>query len=237
MGWNVGFDLLTCVMQHRRRNVQYIAQARCVIYCIMDEPMSTQLQERLQHIARNLKQARTRKKWSQHDLAAHSGISRRMIAAIEGAQNNVSLATLDLLAHALGVRFMDLITTRPTVEPLPQQPWQGEVVWQNTHQDSHAELLASPTMHCTTELWHWSLAPGDHYQAEPDRTGVQEILYVIQGSIELEWNGQRIPLKQGDTLTFPSDLSYAYHNPSEVTARFMKHVVLPLPETDTQSSS
>ncbi|GGJ52678.1 helix-turn-helix domain-containing protein [Deinococcus roseus] len=194
--------------------------------------MSTQLQERLQHIARNLKQARNQKGWSQQDLAAHSGISRRMIAAIEGAQNNVSLGTLDLLANALGVRFMDLITTRSTIDFSPQHPWQGVVVWHNTHPDSHAEMLASPPMPCTTELWHWSLAPGDHYQAAPDRTGVQEILYVIQGEIELEHNGQRIPLKQGDTLTFPSDVPYAYHNPSEGTARIIKHVVLPLLEPE-----
>lgn len=60
--------------------------------------------------AKNVKRCRREKKWTQFDLAKHSGISISTIASIESARKiNPSLETLERLAQALNVSPWKLI--------------------------------------------------------------------------------------------------------------------------------
>ena len=59
----------------------------------------------LGHVGANVRRLRQERTLSQAGLAELSGISRRMIVAIEGGEANVSLSTIDRLAAALGASF------------------------------------------------------------------------------------------------------------------------------------
>lgn len=63
----------------------------------------------LQHVSQNVRRLRNCADLSQTALAEKSGVSRRMLVAIEAGEKNVSLATLDRVAEALEVAFSDLI--------------------------------------------------------------------------------------------------------------------------------
>ncbi|NYS41594.1 helix-turn-helix transcriptional regulator, partial [Pseudomonas syringae pv. actinidiae] len=63
----------------------------------------------LQHVSHNVRRLRNAADLSQTALAEKSGVSRRMLVAIEAGEKNVSLATLDRVAEALEVVFSDLI--------------------------------------------------------------------------------------------------------------------------------
>ena len=56
----------------------------------------------LQHVSLNVRSLRNANGLSQSALAERSGVSRRMLVAIEAGEKNVSLTTLDLIAEALG---------------------------------------------------------------------------------------------------------------------------------------
>jgi transcriptional regulator with XRE-family HTH domain len=57
----------------------------------------------LQHVSLNVRRLRNAADLSQTALAEKSGVSRRMLVAIEAGETNVSLATLDRVAEALEV--------------------------------------------------------------------------------------------------------------------------------------
>lgn len=127
------------------------------------------LEQHLQTLAQNLRHLRAERGWNQDDLAAASGISRRMIAALEAAHNNVSLSTLDHIAAAFGLTFTELVSPRLlTSSDLPQS---GEVLWEQVASGSSAILLGSLPARRNTELWHWRLGPGETYAAQPDPQG------------------------------------------------------------------
>src|SRR5918995_1080261 len=63
----------------------------------------------LVHVSKNLRTLRTERGMSQTRLAEASGLSRRMIAAIENGAANVSLGTVDRLAAALDVTFTRMV--------------------------------------------------------------------------------------------------------------------------------
>src|SRR3546814_7910438 len=57
----------------------------------------------LQHVSQNVRRLRHAAQLSQTTLAELSGVSRRMLVAIEAGEKNVSLTTLDRVAEALDV--------------------------------------------------------------------------------------------------------------------------------------
>jgi uncharacterized cupin superfamily protein len=76
------------------------------------------------------------------------------------------------------------------------------------------------------ELWHWQLAPGVTYEAEPDPPGSQEMLYIISGELVLTLDGLLRPLVTGTSIAFASDQPYRFHNPGPFMLRFSKNVLL-----------
>lgn len=181
----------------------------------------------LLNVSANLRQARQALGWSQDKLASAAAVSRRMLVNIEGGDSNVSLATLDRLAGALGLSFAELV--RPPAAS-PQQPVAPVTVWQGRHTDSHASLLQSlSTAGRIVELWAWQLAAGERYDAEADPAGSHEMLYVVAGELELERAGIRHRLGAGDSLTFASDCAYSYLNTGAAPVRFTKNVIIAAP--------
>ena len=169
----------------------------------------------LRHVAANLRAARQLRGWTQQALAGRADVSRRMVVGIEAGDSNVSLATLDRLAQALGVPFADLVRAPDTAAPAP------ELVWRGDDPGSRARFLAGVPGGGTVELWEWSLAPGERYAAEPDRPGTRVLLYVAAGTLTLEAGGGAATVDEGGLADFASDRAYAYANPGAVPLRFV----------------
>jgi quercetin dioxygenase-like cupin family protein len=143
-----------------------------------------------------------------------------MLAAIEGEESNVSLATLDRIASALGLTFAELLRDSPAAPPAaPVLAWRGR------SKASRAVLLQSAPAARNVELWEWSLAPGDRYKAEADRAGMREQLYVLAGALTLRVEGKAHRIAAGESLMFESDRKYEYRNEGKTTTHFLKNVV------------
>jgi transcriptional regulator with XRE-family HTH domain len=60
-------------------------------------------------VAKAVRQLRREKGWSQEEFAAKCGLHRTYVGAIERAEENLTMRTLDKLAKALRVRPVDLL--------------------------------------------------------------------------------------------------------------------------------
>jgi len=174
----------------------------------------------LKQISTRVRDERTRLGLSQQEVAERADVSRRMLAAIEGEESNVSLTTLDRIAVALDLTFAELLRNSPTApSAMPVVAWQGR------KKESRGVLLHSAPAVRNVELWEWSLAPGDRYEAEPDRAGMREQIYVMAGVLTLHLEGKVHRLSVGDSLMFESDRRYEYRNAGKAVTRFLKNVV------------
>ncbi|MDH4582537.1 helix-turn-helix domain-containing protein [Pseudomonas sp. BN415] len=184
-------------------------------------PKSDERPNVLEHVSENVRRLRRAAGLSQEALATAAGVSRRMLVGIEGGDVNVSLATLDRIAAALGVLFPDLVQQPDR----PDRSRINAVAWVGSKPGSRATLLASSATRHEVELWSWSLAPGERYTAEPDAEGWREMIFVIEGNLSVLRGDDKQRVEAGDFLVFGSDRLYTYANEGEVMVRFVRNVL------------
>lgn len=173
----------------------------------------------LEHVAHNLRRLRTQAGLSQEALAQLAGLSRRMINGVESGNTNISLSNLDHVAAALGVTFVDLV--RP-----PRSPDERlrTLIWQSDTGASSAVLLGAAPASSQVELWQWTLAPGERYDAQPDGPGFSEMLWVLSGELTLQTDTTRT-IAAGDFWVFSSAQVYSYLNLGPAPLQFVRNVI------------
>lgn len=175
----------------------------------------------LMHVSDNLKKRRAELDMSQTALAEASGISRRMIVAVEHGDANISLSSLDKLASALGVDFVELVkdpnrTTRENI---------NEITWRGNNPESVATLLGSVPAATEAQMWHWCLGAGDRYEAEPDPAGWHEMLFVTDGTLTIRLSGVDTDYSAGTFAIYSSAQNYTYMNKKNKPVTFIRNVL------------
>ncbi len=174
----------------------------------------------LTHVGANLKRLRKAADLSQTALADASGISRRMIAGVEAGTANISLSSLDKLAQALEVGFVELVS-----DPARERRRIEARAWRGKRPGSQAVLLGAAPASCEAQLWLWALGPGETYVAEPDPPGWHEMIYVIEGTLQLELSGAQQQVQANDFVIYSSAQPYSYRNDGETPLRFVRNVL------------
>ena len=176
----------------------------------------------LQHVSQNVRRLRHAADMSQTALAEKSGVSRRMLVAIEAGEKNVSLTTLDRVAEALDVAFSDLIQAPDARDPSRI----NELAWTGRIPGSKAVLLSKAIARREVELWEWRLEPGETYPSEPDADGWSEQIYVFEGCLTVMLGDIANTISAGEFFMFASNQPHGYRNDAEVAVRFVRNVVI-----------
>lgn len=175
-------------------------------------------------VAARVRAARTRQRWTLDELAGRSGVSRRLLVAIEQANANPSLSTLLKLASALGISLAALVEDQPDEGPVRVVGHeQAQTLW-STERGSFARLLVG---HGPLELWAFTLAAGDRRDGPPHRAGSLELLTVDAGALTLEVADSRVEVVAGDCAWFDATRPHAYRNQTADRVRFTLAVLEP----------
>jgi quercetin dioxygenase-like cupin family protein len=150
-----------------------------------------------------------------------------MLVSIEQGSANPSIATLLLISDALGIGLPALVAmdrshglrvTRAGTAPVL---WRGKLGGQ-------AVLVAGTEPPDVTELWDWTLGPGESHSSEPHAAGTRELLLVLDGQLELRVGEHAEVLAARDSASFAGDLPHGYVNVgSAQVARFALTVFEP----------
>jgi len=176
----------------------------------------------LEYLSGNVRRLRGAAGMSQSKLAVSAGLSRRMIAAIENGAANVSLTTVDRLAAALGVNFTQMV--RP---PFARDGARIEALaWQGKSERSRAVLLGAALGTRETELWLWSLGPGETYHSEEGSEHWHEVLFVLRGELTLLRADEAEAIAESSFQIFSSGDPYQFQNNTSDTLEFIRLVVL-----------
>ena len=178
-------------------------------------------------IGGRVRRGRNSRGWTLDQLAERSGVSRRMLVSIEQGAANPSIATLLLISDALGIGLPALVelddrpglrVTRAGTAPVL---WRGKL-------GGRAVLVAGTEPPDVTELWDWTLGPGESHSTEAHAAGTRELLLVLHGQVKLTAGEHAEVLATGDSASFSGDLPHGYANASAAhAARFALTVFEP----------
>ncbi|MFF3503338.1 helix-turn-helix domain-containing protein [Streptomyces sp. NPDC003247] len=180
----------------------------------------------LRTLAHNVRAARTRAGLSLDELGRRAKVSKGALVALERAQGNPNFATLVRLADTLGLSVSALtegsrearvrVVSVEAVMPL----WKGE-------RGGEARLMLTTGGPAATEVWRWTLEPGEEYPSHPHQAGVTETVSVTAGQMVLIVDGAEYPVAAGQTATFDGDTAHTYRGTGTGTCHLIMTVHLP----------
>jgi transcriptional regulator with XRE-family HTH domain len=179
-------------------------------------------------LARNLREWRVKRGWSQTELASRAGLSKGMLSQIEQAQTNPSIATLCKLANALGVALPKLVEVAG--EPAVRRVTAAEVawLWRGRSKGSSAGLVAGVEAPVPVELWEWRIGPRDGYDAIAHPPGTRELVYVLEGVAAVTVEDAEVLVAAGECAVFRADRPHRYASARNRATRFVMVVVEPI---------
>jgi transcriptional regulator with XRE-family HTH domain len=178
-------------------------------------------------IGDRVRQGRNRRGWTLDQLAERCGVSRRMLVSIEQGSANPSIATLLLISGALGIGLPALVDMDRSPGLRVTRAGTAAVLWRG-ESGGQAVLVAGTEPPDVTELWDWTLGPGESHSTPAHAAGTRELLLVLDGQVELRVGRHAEVLVTGDSASFAGDQPHGYANPSPAqAARFALTVFEP----------
>jgi transcriptional regulator with XRE-family HTH domain len=177
-------------------------------------------------IGARVRHQRQSRRWTLDQLAAATGVSRRMVVNVEQGAANPSVGTLLRISDALGVGLPALVEPPEPRSVKVIRRGEGAVLWRGSS-GGRGVLVAGTERPDVTELWDWTLGAGDRHVSEAHTPGTKEHLHVLEGTVMLEVSDRSVTLDAGDAVAFPGDVAHSYTNPCTRPARFSLAVFEP----------
>jgi transcriptional regulator with XRE-family HTH domain len=177
-------------------------------------------------IGGRVRQGRNSRGWTLDQLAERSGVSRRMLVSIEQGSANPSIATLLLISDALGIGLPALVDMDRSPGLRVTRSGGAPVLWRGKA-GGQAALVAGTEPPDVTELWDWTLGPGESHSSPAHAAGTRELLLVLDGQVEVRAGEHAEVLATGDSASFAGDLLHGYVNAGPQVARFALTVFEP----------
>lgn len=153
------------------------------------------------------------------ELADRSGVSRAMISRIERGEVQASAVVLDRLCGGLGMTLSALFARSGEASPLARRA--DQPIWRDPssgylRRDVSPQIAESPFSIVEVEF-----PPKSDVSLEPSahRT-ISQLVWLLDGEIEITVGGQTHLLRAGDCLFMRPDDGIRYNNRTDRRARY-----------------
>jgi transcriptional regulator with XRE-family HTH domain len=176
-------------------------------------------------IGARLRAARKANGFTLDQLAAASGLTKGFLSRLERDETSLSVASLITLCEVMSIDVGSLFSA-PEVA-LVRRDTAPAI---NLGGTGVSERLMTPRGQPRVQLVHTTAEPGATGGAELYTINCDlEVLYVLNGSVDLVFSDRRQRLTAGDALTFPGGEPHTWENTSATRSAEMVWVLAPAP--------
>ncbi|WP_244275362.1 MULTISPECIES: XRE family transcriptional regulator [Oceanobacillus] len=158
----------------------------------------------LQSIGDKIKQVRLRNKKTQQQIADECGISKSLLSKIENGQTASAIATLSKISDALKVPLAWVLDDKEEQDLVIQRKYNRPSKVGDESMGYSYELLANRSKYSGIEPTIVHVTP-KHRNLRQDKTythSQDEFIYILEGEMELLYNGEKQFLEKGDSAYF-----------------------------------
>ncbi|MFV8827339.1 helix-turn-helix domain-containing protein [Alkalihalobacterium sp. APHAB7] len=169
-----------------------------------------------QIIGKRLKQIRAERGLSLDKLAQLTEVSKPMLGQIERGESNPTVSTLWKIANGLKVPFTTFIeeekpfiqkVNRKEIEPLIEEKGVVQVY-----------PLFPKEYQKPFEVFSLILQPGCNHQSDPHAYGVEEYIFIENGTMEIKIAEETFTVGEGEGIRFSAHYKHNYINKGEEDA-------------------
>jgi XRE family transcriptional regulator, regulator of sulfur utilization len=160
-------------------------------------------------IAWNIKRLRKEKELTLDELAVASDVSKSMLSEIERGGTNPTILVLWKIAEGLHVPLTMLISQ-------PSQDF--SLIRRNDYKTVNettelriSSLLPFDNAH-QSEIFEIEIHPNSTLANKGHQNGIDEVILVMEGSVDFISNNELFTLEKGDLVRFNGDLPHTFHN-------------------------
>jgi transcriptional regulator with XRE-family HTH domain len=159
-------------------------------------------------------------------LGERSGVSRAMISRIERGESSATAQLLARLAAGLDVTLSTLFSrSEPPSSPLSRRPEQS--VWRDPGTGYVRRRVSPASSDGVLELVEVTLPPGARVGFDRlPMTGVEQLVLVLSGSLEMGIGDDLYSLATGDCLHMRFDKPHSFVNASGEPVRYLVTIAL-----------
>lgn len=170
-----------------------------------------------QNIGKNIKRIRNERGLSLEKTAEITGVSKTMLGQIERGESNPTVTTVWKIANGLRLSFSSLISQERSAVTVIRKN-EIEPINENNGQYRVYPLIPfQPEKQF--EVFSITLEPGCAHISEPHNAGVEETIFVNEGTVEIEVDGQKHVVDQEDVIVFEAGSNHVYRNSENSVAK------------------
>lgn len=173
-----------------------------------------------QRIGPELKRLREQAGLSLRTLAERAGFSASFLSQLENGQVSPSIASLEHIAHVLGVSLVSFFT--PPEQPSPRLVRSNErPTFRSSWSKSRSGALTPLDAPHSMEALIVTVDPGGSSGRHGAGLAAEQLVVVFSGSIELTMGDDVVSLDHGDAVFVPARTPHRWHNRSSRAAEIL----------------
>jgi transcriptional regulator with XRE-family HTH domain len=162
----------------------------------------------LDAIAANLRQARDARNLSLDQLAALTGVSKSMLRQIETGKSSPTIATIWKIANGLRVSFTALLRKPPVAAEVRSFHGEKPLTGASEHYRLYPLIPFEPQQ--AFETYYVEIDPGTVFNGEPHAGHVYEYVFVTRGRLRISVADRDFEVRADEFLQFQADCAHAY---------------------------
>jgi transcriptional regulator with XRE-family HTH domain len=170
-------------------------------------------------VGSRIRQLRQERDLSMRGLARTSGLSANALSMIERGLTSPSVSTVYKISHAMGLPITDIF--RDQHQRIPCVHRKHGKSRRIAMPEASIEELGGEEFDGLVEPFAISLEPGANSGELPIIHTGSDFIFVLEGKVSYEIEGNSYSLEAGDSLLFAGNLPHSFHNPESVPARIL----------------
>lgn len=164
----------------------------------------------LQSIGNKIKQTRLLQRKTQQQIADYCNISKSMLSKIENGQRASAVATLSKICEALNIPLSWLLDSEKDQELVLVREQNRQMKIGNAGMGYSYEVLANRSHLSAIEPLIVSVPKVQNKNQQTYTHAQDEFIYILEGAIELYYDGKKYYMEKGDSAFFKGTKSHLF---------------------------